>query len=193
VREFHTDQDALDYLSGRIAAEANREGVSLSEIERKMLYFSETDWTLPEMAAVSDEFNQVCDENEYEKKIAGLIRKIEANDHSGNQQERDDWNEAVRKLSNGDRYIQIMLDSSFRPLEPSVRPLHDRLNLWLIAFAIVFGFFGLAGLLSWLFGPHVADWIFGHGGLGILPVLVVLIWVFRSGLKDIRKTLPNKW
>ena len=42
MREFHTDKEALDYLSERIArGEAVREGSPLSEIERKMLYFSE--------------------------------------------------------------------------------------------------------------------------------------------------------
>ena len=57
----------------RIVAEAQREGVSLSEIERKMLYFSETDWTLPDIDKVSEAFEREYDNDEYEKKITSLI------------------------------------------------------------------------------------------------------------------------
>jgi len=71
VNQFWTAKQAKDYLAGEIAAEVTREGVSLSEMERKMLYFSETDWTLPDMAQVSAEFDRDYDQDEYERKIGG--------------------------------------------------------------------------------------------------------------------------
>lgn len=75
--KFSTIKEAKDYLAGKIAAEAEREGAPLSEIERKMLYFSETDWTLPDMSSVSADFDREYDQDEYEQKIAGLARKVE--------------------------------------------------------------------------------------------------------------------
>jgi hypothetical protein len=42
MRRFATTRDAMEFLVSRIVTEAQREGVPLSETERKMLYFSET-------------------------------------------------------------------------------------------------------------------------------------------------------
>jgi hypothetical protein len=49
MAEFNSVRDAKEYLVGKIAAEAELEGKPLSEIERKMLYFSETGCTLPDI------------------------------------------------------------------------------------------------------------------------------------------------
>jgi hypothetical protein len=50
---FASAREAKQFLVAQIADEAQREGVSLSEIERKMLYFSETDWTLPDIDTIA--------------------------------------------------------------------------------------------------------------------------------------------
>jgi hypothetical protein len=78
VGEFRTVRVAKEYLVGKIVEEAKRQGVALSEIERKMLYFSETDWTLPDMMTVSAEFDRDYDQDEYERKIGGLVNGIKA-------------------------------------------------------------------------------------------------------------------
>ena len=61
---FRTQREAKEYLAERIVSEAVREGVPLSEIERKMLYFSETDWTLPNILEINAEFERDYDQNE---------------------------------------------------------------------------------------------------------------------------------
>ena len=53
---FQSARDAKEFLTARIVEEAKRENISLSEVERKMLYFSETHWTLPDIALVSEKF-----------------------------------------------------------------------------------------------------------------------------------------
>ena len=55
---FPDDREALDFIASQIAEEALREGVPFSEAERKMLYFSETAWTLPDIWEVSDKFDE---------------------------------------------------------------------------------------------------------------------------------------
>ena len=99
VNQIATVEQAKDYLADRIAAEATREGAPLTEIERKMLYFSETDWTLPNMAEVSAEFDRDYDQDEYEEKVAHLIANITADRHHHNQDEEGKWDAAVCKLS----------------------------------------------------------------------------------------------
>ena len=56
MNRFARPREAKEFLVARIVAEANKEGVPLSEVERKMLYFSETDWTLPDIDEVSEAF-----------------------------------------------------------------------------------------------------------------------------------------
>jgi hypothetical protein len=163
VKEFKTIKEAKDFLAAKIAAEAEREGVPLTEVERKMLYFSETDWTLPDMAAASAEFDRDYDENEYELKIAKLARKIEARNHADNPAEEAAWDDALLKLSEGDNYLTVLIrmvreppvvKHGFIPTldQPTERPPHDRLRLWVTAFAVVFAGFALMGLYLWLFG-----------------------------------------
>jgi hypothetical protein len=194
VTQFSTVKQAKDYLANRIADEAAREGVPFSEIERKMLYFSETDWTLPDMKRISAEFDRDYDQNEYEQKIAGLVHKITSRDHSQSQTDTEAWDDAVVQLSEGDHYLLVLLDPSLSPSGPTVRPPHDRLKLWLTAFGIVFGLFVLVALGSRLFGPRfwaAADWFFEDrnrfGLLVLAGVLVWLLWKVRSDLKIILK------
>jgi len=204
VKEFATDKQALDYVAGRIAAEAKREGSPLSDVERKMLYFSETDWTLPDMAKVSAEFDRDYNQDEYEQKVVGLIGKITAHHHGNNLNEEENWDEAVARLSEGDHYVLVLVNlgrsngSGFLPTvdPPAVRPPHDRLKLLLTAVAVIIGFAVFGALGNWLFGPKfwaVTGWVLENRFRFELIVLTaVLIWVFRDKLKSALKTLLGR-
>ena len=48
-------REAKEFLISKIVAEAQRENAPLSETERKMLYFTESGWTLPDIAQVSEQ------------------------------------------------------------------------------------------------------------------------------------------
>ena len=102
---------AKEYLIGRIVAEAEREGVPLSDIERKMLYFSETDWTLPGILDVNAGFERDYDDAAYEEKIAWLVRSLQAHATS---EEQETWDDAVIKLSEGDHYLLVMIGAGSR-------------------------------------------------------------------------------
>ena len=152
VAEFRTIRETKDYLADKIVDEAKREGIPLSEIERKMLYFTETGWTLPDMMKVSEEFDRDYDQNEYEQKIGGLVSSIEARGDARGQQEIEDWDEAVLKLSDEDHYLLILIDAAaktrrelpsfLRVLEPWIpsldssgpRPPKDLARLFLVGF-----------------------------------------------------------
>jgi hypothetical protein len=159
---FRTFRGALDYLANRIADEAKLQGTPLSETERKMLYFSETDPTLADMAAVCAEFDRNCNEKAYEEKIAHLIRRIEARDQRQDHAARAAWDDAVLKLSQGDYYLLVLLGS--QPAESgNVRPHHDILRLWITAFGIVLGLLGLIAIRNWLFGQgFFLHWLHGR-------------------------------
>src|SRR5216684_3255056 len=63
-------QAAKEYLIAQIVEEAREENIPLSEVERKMLYFTESEETLPDIWDVSGQFEKECDCEEYEAKIS---------------------------------------------------------------------------------------------------------------------------
>ena len=91
-----------------VVAEASRTDVSLSKIEEKMLYFSETDWTLPDIWEVNDAFEKQYNQAEYEEKIAGIIRSFRSK--ARKTKELESWNDAVGVLRRGDHYLLVMVD-----------------------------------------------------------------------------------
>jgi hypothetical protein len=129
VTQFHSQKQAKEYIVDRIVAEAEREGVPLSEIERKMLYFSETDWAPPGMLDVNAEFERDYDDTAYEQKIAGLVRNLEAR---ATREEQERWGDALIKLSEGDHYLQVLIDYD-SILPGSEHPGSSKLALWLPA------------------------------------------------------------
>jgi hypothetical protein len=124
VADFKTEREAKEYLAARIVEEAKREGAPLSEVERKMLYFTESGWTLPDMMAVNEEFERDYDDDEYEQKIGGLAARIRTRDAAESEQHQAKWDDAVLKLSEGDHYLLVLI----RMAGPS-----GQLSLWLPA------------------------------------------------------------
>lgn len=151
MKEFRTIKEAKEFLADAIASEAEREGTPLSEVERKMLYFSESGWTLPDILAVNEEFERDYDQDDYEQKIAGIARKIEARNRAQNPDADEAWNEALLMLSEEDHYLTVLTTlvrvdpkiygHGFIPTfdSPTVRPAHDQLKLWVTAFVVVIG------------------------------------------------------
>jgi hypothetical protein len=134
MKAFHSGREAKEFLISRILLEAQRENIPLSEVERKMLYFTESGWTLPDMTAVHEDFDRDYNQNKYEQKIAELIRKAAKHDHKESREESDAWWAAIRFLKTEDHYISVMIGIS------GLRPAGDQLRLFGTAFAIVVSF-----------------------------------------------------
>jgi hypothetical protein len=120
MHRFSNDREALDFIASQIADQAQRDAVPLSEVERKMLYFSETASTLPDILEVSDEFDRDYDQGAYEKKISQLIKKAVSSARKQQDQRFKEWAEAIRLLSKEDRFLLVMvrqarLGAAFRP------------------------------------------------------------------------------
>jgi hypothetical protein len=115
VQTFATTRDAKEFLIGRILTEAQLEGVPLSDIERKMLYFSETGWTLPDITEAGDIFDRDYDQSQYEQKIAALIRNLCAKARKNDRNEFDTWKKAVQTLRREDHYLLVLIDAVDSP------------------------------------------------------------------------------
>jgi hypothetical protein len=130
--QFHSSaREAKEFLVSRIVEEANREDVSLSEVERKMLYFSETDWTLPDIMEVNEQFDREYDQDDYEKKIKNLIIAGAKHDRKESSDQYDSWLEAIRILEKEDHYILVMAQAA------GLRPRGDQMKLLVAGLCIV--------------------------------------------------------
>jgi len=134
MKAFHSGREAKEFLISRIVAEAQRENIPLSEVERKMLYFTESGWTLPDMTAVYEDFDRDYSQHKYEKKIAKLIRKAAKHDYKESREEYDAWWSAIRFLQREDHYISVMIKIA------GLRPAGDQLRLFGTALAFVICF-----------------------------------------------------
>lgn len=124
-------REAKEFIVAQIALEAQRENVILTEVERKMLYFSESGWTLPDMPAVSDEFDWQYDQGKYEEKVARLIRRGYRHACKDSGETYDKWWASIGVLNSEDHYLLVMIRLA------GLRPRHDQLKLLVAGLAIV--------------------------------------------------------
>jgi len=149
IQSFATSREAKEFLIDRILAQAVRSGVPLSEVERKMLYFSETDWTLPDMPAVSAAFDRDYDQDAYEEKIAGIVRTAE-NDLTRDPEVNERWDNAVSLLCTEDHYLIVLINAVAVKTTRTKRPPGDIARLILTAAAII----AIVMTCMWLFDRH---------------------------------------
>ena len=124
-------REAKEFLISKIVAEAQREDAPLSETQRKMLYFTESGWTLPDITQVNEQFDREYNQDEYEKKIARIIGKAYKRIRHDSHDEYDKWWAAVRFLQREDHYISVLIGLA------DLRPRWDQLKLLAAGLAIV--------------------------------------------------------
>ncbi len=109
MKAFHSGREAKEFLISQIVEEAQRENIPLSEVERKMLYFTESGWTLPDIMKVNEDFDREYDQDEYEHKIAKLVAKADKRIRKGSRDDYDKWWAAIRFLQREDHYLLVMM------------------------------------------------------------------------------------
>lgn len=109
---------AKEFLVQCIADEAQSEGIPLTKLERKMLYFSETHWTLPDIYEVNAAFEQEYNTADYERKISQLISSFKARVRQDDPTKLEDWNRAVAAIASEDHYLLVMIGAAAEPSRP---------------------------------------------------------------------------
>ena len=131
MKAFHDGREAKEFLIAKIVAEAQRENIPLSEVERKMLYFTETGWTLPDIMKASEDFDRDYNQDKYEQKVARLVAKTDRHIREGTRDDYDSWWAAIRFLEREDHYISVMIRLA------GLRPRGDQLRLLVTGLGIV--------------------------------------------------------
>lgn len=126
-------KQAKDFLVTQTAEQATLDGVSLDDLEKRMMYFSESDTTAEDPGKLNDEFESKRDPIEYEAKVSKLLHRAYRRLKGENPSDASTWDEAIRTLRKGDHYILVMWDS----ITARERPPHDTLKLVGTALVIV--------------------------------------------------------
>jgi hypothetical protein len=135
-------REAKDFLVQQTAEQAQMEGVPLSELEKRMMYFTESGYVPEDPIALNEEFEAEYDTDEYEAKIAKLLGHAYKRARKENDETRRRFDAAIKCLRRGDHYLQVMWD--MRPA--SVLGGASRLDLaigWGIGTLIIAGFYAM--------------------------------------------------
>jgi hypothetical protein len=116
--------EAKDFLVQQTAEQAALENVPLSDLEKRMMYFTETGDCPEDPIALNDAFEARYDTDEYEAKISKLMHHAYQQNRKGNPEATRQWNNAIRTLRKGDHYILVFWDQG-----PQERPPYDSLKL----------------------------------------------------------------
>ena len=104
---------AKQFLVSKVIEQAARENVVLSDVEKKMLQFTEVNSPPPHVYEIAEQFDRECDSDEYEAKIAVLLKKAKERDTKNSPLAEQPWNDALASLKTEDHYILVMAAEAF--------------------------------------------------------------------------------
>jgi hypothetical protein len=114
-----SEGQAKRFFVDKIVAEAIAEGQPLSDTQRYMLSWSESDSQFDAKSPLAEQFKAEISDEQYEAKVAGLIQRAYRRHLASDSGARDLWREAYSTLSQGDHYLLVMLS---RGVSRQLRP-----------------------------------------------------------------------
>ena len=129
---------AKEFLISRVAQQAQDEGNSLTEVERKMLHFTEVGPSLPDIYEVNAEFERDYDSDEYEARITGLLKRARDTDRTQGPLLGRQWDDSISALKKEDHYILVMVYCAFPGYRKTLLPTH-RVRDYVIYIAVGIG------------------------------------------------------
>lgn len=147
-------KQAKDFLVQQASEQAALEGVQLSDLEKRMMYFTESDSSCEDPAALNEEFEAVYDTDEYETKVSELLH------HAYERLKKEDpgkvrnWDQSIQTLRKGDHYILVLCDDNPSREPATAHSLSDSLKLLgagllLATVFLGFGFLAAKYDISW--------------------------------------------
>ena len=175
-------REAKDFLVQQTAEQAQLEGVPFSDLERRMMYFTEIEEMSENPIKLNEEFEAEYDSDEYEAKVYKLLRHAYARIKKENPEATRQWNEAILELRKGDHYILIFLnESSLTGSTLTERPPHDSLKLFAAGLAVA-ALLILAASIPVKFGPQLQAHSHLLFGIFIAIVLAGCFFPRRIGI-----------
>lgn len=155
-------REAKDFLVRETADQARIEGVPLSELEKRMMYFAESGYCPEDPIALNEEFEAEYNTGKYEAKIAKLLHHAYGRARKENDETRRRFDAAIKSLRRGDHYLLVMWDTG-----PGFRKIH-----FVALGAVAFGVVVLFGV-RW-FARNIAP---PNPGIIQAVLVAVILWV----------------
>jgi hypothetical protein len=164
-------KEAKDFLVQRTTEQAALEHVSLSDLEKRMMYFVENDPTsCANPLELNDEFEAQHDTTEYEAKIARLLNHTYRRLKEDDPEKTRTWDGAMRTLCNGDHYLPVLWEAN-RPGENLKRDPGSKVircgSIALMVFVV---------MLALVRIPTIPSWVLE--GLGMLLLFLCILTMF---------------
>jgi hypothetical protein len=172
------DLEAKDFLVQQTGEQAAIENVPLSDLEKRMMYFTETGECPEGPLALNDAFEAAYDTAEYEAKISKLMQHAYQRIRKENLETADKWKEAVKQLSKGDHYLSILAGANYPKEGPQERPPYDSLKLLGTAILVASAMF-MSVLVGDRIAPHFPDSLGWFARRLIVYSLVALLFIGR--------------
>jgi hypothetical protein len=180
-------REAKDFLVAQTAEQAALEGVPLSDLEKRMMYFTESGYVPEDPIKLNEEFEVECDSDEYEAKISRLLHNAYGRLRRENDASRKNWDLAIKALRRGDHYLLVTWDltptsapTSWTPVRGSLKLLASALGV--IAVALLAVFIGSKFEAQWRWLQKNIPRLNPHVLLGVFLALVVAGLFFQRPL-----------
>ena len=105
-------REAKDFLVTQTAEQAALEGVPLSDLEKRMMSFTESKDAHEDPAKLNEEFEARYDMPEFEKKISRLMSHAHKRLRKEDPEKTLQWSKAIGVLRKGDHYILVLAGDS---------------------------------------------------------------------------------
>jgi hypothetical protein len=102
--------EARRYFADKVVRQARAEGLTLSDAEHRMLFWSESAPDSESDPELADRLALEMSDEEYETKIAGLLTRRLEDELGRDPGSKEAWTQARAVLGRGDHYILIMID-----------------------------------------------------------------------------------
>lgn len=176
-------KQAKDFLADQAAQQAALDRTPLSDLEKRMMYFTESDpASCDDPVNLHDEFEEKYDDVEYEAKMSRLLSRAYKRLKAENTEGKRYWDEAISTLEKGDHYLLLLWGQSPSPKGPSDDPGSKVIKFGAMFIAGVFLFGGL------IQNDNIPRWVFGC--LGVLVFVFFLLTMFflaQQGYRALRR------
>jgi hypothetical protein len=125
-------REAKDFLVEQTTQQAQIEGVSLSDLEKRMMYYAEGKDATCEDRKLNDEFDRQYNTAEYETKIRHLLHDVYVRVKENDPEKARRWEDAISFLENGEHYVSVLWGFE----SPRERPPYDCVKLFVSAIIV---------------------------------------------------------
>ena len=146
-------REAKDFLVAQTAEQAAIEGLPLSDVERRMLYFTESGYVPEDPIKLNQEFEAENDSDKYEARISGLLHHAYRRLRKENDAACKNWDLAIKTLRRGDHYLLVMWDMALST-PYTWTPVRDSLKLLASGLGVA-ALVAVLGILAAFIGPKI--------------------------------------